>query len=121
MRKRDTLLVHSHGHILLVMDKGHHKWSLPGGAVEKGEKSFQTVLREIHEELGLKVLKLRWLGHFEGARSLHSIYLSNHIKGKVHLETKELKKYLWWDMRGKIKAYEYVWRALELASDKGYL
>jgi 8-oxo-dGTP diphosphatase len=99
MRKRGTLLIQSHGKILLVMDKGHHKWSLPGGGVEKGERSFQTAIRELNEELGLKVKRLHWLGHFKGANSLHSIYLSNHASGKIHLQTKELKKYYWWDKK----------------------
>jgi 8-oxo-dGTP pyrophosphatase MutT (NUDIX family) len=121
MRKRGTLLVHSHGHILLVMDHGRHKWSLPGGGVEKGERSFQTAIRELKEELGLTVKKLHWLGHIKGQTSLHSIYLSNHAKGRIRLQTKELKKYYWWDGKTQISAYGHVWKALEFAKEKGFL
>jgi len=121
MRKRGTLLLHSHGRILLVMDRGKHKWSLPGGGVEKGEKSFQTAIRELKEELGLKVQKLHWLGHFKGATSLHSIYFSNHARGEIRLQTKELKRYFWWDRKSKIQVFGHVWNALKLAKEKNYL
>jgi curved DNA-binding protein CbpA len=117
-RKRGTLLVHSHGKFLLVLNRGHHRWSLPGGGVEKGEKSFQTAIRELHEELGLTVRKLHWLGHFEGSETRHSIYLSNHIKGNIHLQKKELKNYVWWDGKSKINAFKHVWKAVEMAKYK---
>jgi curved DNA-binding protein CbpA len=121
MRKRGTLLVHLKSKVLLVMDRGHHKWSLPGGGVKRGERSFQTAVRELHEELGLNIRKLYWLGHFYGSTSLHSIYYSNQVKGKIHLQTKELKKYMWWDRKNQIDAYGHVWKALEMAKEKKYL
>ena len=38
-------------------DPGKGKWSIPGGLVELGENTEQTVIREVKEETGLKVEK----------------------------------------------------------------
>jgi 8-oxo-dGTP diphosphatase len=51
------LLVARGGHALLQLRAGwSHQggtWSIPGGAVERGESSVQAALREAEEELGL--------------------------------------------------------------------
>jgi 8-oxo-dGTP pyrophosphatase MutT (NUDIX family) len=41
----------------LIKDS-YHKWTLPKGHLEKGETSAQAALRETHEEMGLKRLRL---------------------------------------------------------------
>jgi len=39
---------------LLCKHSGYHKWVLPKGIIEKGEKSEQTAVREVKEETGVK-------------------------------------------------------------------
>ena len=48
----------SHGKLLLEKRKnspGKGKWTIPGGLVELGERTEQTVIREVKEETGLDV------------------------------------------------------------------
>jgi len=39
---------------LLGKHSGYHKWVLPKGLIEEGEKSWQTALRETEEETGVR-------------------------------------------------------------------
>jgi len=39
---------------LLGKHSGYHKWVLPKGLVEEGERSWQTAIRETEEEMGVK-------------------------------------------------------------------
>lgn len=52
------LLVAHEGHVLLQLRaRWAHQggtWSIPGGAVERGESSLEAALREAHEELGVE-------------------------------------------------------------------
>lgn len=41
--------------LLLKMTYGEKRWSLPGGAIERGETIYQNLERECKEELGVKV------------------------------------------------------------------
>jgi 8-oxo-dGTP pyrophosphatase MutT (NUDIX family) len=39
---------------LLGKHSGYHKWALPKGLIEKGERSGQTAIRETEEEMGVR-------------------------------------------------------------------
>jgi ADP-ribose pyrophosphatase YjhB (NUDIX family) len=55
---------------MLVFDvpdevKGVVGWRLPGGTIEFGERGSETVVREIHEELGVEIQGAAYLGTVE--------------------------------------------------------
>lgn len=51
------------GKILLVRSRfSRQKWALPGGGVKYNESYEQAAVREVLEEIGLKIHNLRYLG-----------------------------------------------------------
>ena len=51
------------GDILLVKNRfSRQKWALPGGGVNRNESYEQAAVREVLEEIGLRVHNLRYLG-----------------------------------------------------------
>ena len=109
MRKRGTAVVIRDGKVLLVRDKGRHHFSLPGGAIKKGEPTVSAAARELYEELGLKAIKVtRLRGYdFKGSVSEHKVCLIQ-ASGEPHLRGHELDKFIWWDMNERIPIYAHV-------------
>lgn len=69
------------GQILIVQraehDVGGGLWEFPGGKVESGETKEQALIREIDEELSLKILVTDFLGaqDFESANRKYKLFL----------------------------------------------
>ena len=81
----------------------HHKWQLPGGGIEFGENTEETIIRELMEEIGCKV-KIVKLIPYTGTTIFHRPktdtqvtligYVVKIISGKprpTHYETAEVK------------------------------
>lgn len=109
MRQRATAVVIKGGKVLLVRDKGHSKFSLPGGGVEHGEPTISAVARELREELGLNVVKVTRVRHcdFKGSLSEHKVCLVE-VNGEPHLRGHELSEFIWWDTNDKTPIYAHV-------------
>jgi len=109
MRKRGTAVVIRDGKVLLVRDRGRHHFSLPGGAIKKGEPTVSAAARELYEELGLKAIKVTRLRgcDFKGSVSEHKVCLIE-ASGEPHLRGHELDKFIWWDMKKEIQVYAHV-------------
>lgn len=48
--------------VLLAVRSDLQGWELPGGGVEDGETDEQTLVRELHEELGVEARVVRFVG-----------------------------------------------------------
>lgn len=49
------LIFNERNELLIVEPSYKERWDIPGGVSEAGETLLDTVLREVHEELGIKV------------------------------------------------------------------
>ena len=114
MRPRGTAVLIRQDKVLLVRDKGKHKFSLPGGEINKNEPAVSAAAREVYEELGLHVTMVRRLHKcdFKGSLSEHKVCLIE-ANGEPRLKGHELDKYIWWDMKTPLPVYEHVTNILE--------
>lgn len=109
MRQRGVAVVIVNGKVLLVRDKGKRHYSLPGGAIKRGEPTTSAAARELYEELGLHPIQIirRRDCDFKGAVSNHRVCLIK-ADGTPHLKGHELDKFIWWDMKRPVPLYAHV-------------
>lgn len=97
--KRETgrgLIVHNDK--ILLMERwrdGLHYFSIPGGGIEKGETPEQAAMRELQEELGVRMRLIRKLYEVHIHDSLHHIFLCEYLDGEpqLHPESPEAVKH----------------------------
>lgn len=56
------ILLDAHNHALIGRRIGHDTWQFPQGGVHDGEDAQQTLMRELHEEVGLEPDDVEILG-----------------------------------------------------------
>lgn len=78
------------GNMILVQNRTKKDWpglTLPGGKVEKDESVYQSVLREVYEETGLRLLNAKDVGYIEwlidGDRHLCILFESESYEGEL--------------------------------------
>ena len=108
-RQRATALVVRDGRYLLVRDKGHDKYSLPGGGMEDGEAALTAACRELGEELGMKAHRAERLFDYtnEGSFNDHKVVLV-FAGGEPRINDRELESFRWWDGRERLSVYPHV-------------
>jgi len=69
---------------------------MPGGGFKANESTIQAGIREVAEELKLKVVSAERLRYcdFEGQRAKHKVCLLK-VVGTPHIDHKELDGYIW--------------------------
>jgi ADP-ribose pyrophosphatase YjhB (NUDIX family) len=63
-----AVVVDDTGRILLIRRSDNALWSIPGGAMEVGERIADTVVREVREETGLEVVPEAIVGIYSNPR-----------------------------------------------------
>ena len=78
------------GNMIFVQNRTKKDWpglTLPGGKVEKDESVYQSVLREVYEETGLRLLSAKDVGYIEwlidGDRHLCILFESESYEGEL--------------------------------------
>lgn len=109
MRQRAVAVVLKDNKVLLVRDRGKRRFSLPGGAIHKGEPTASAAARELYEELGLSARSVERVRNcdFRGSVSHHRVCLVQ-ADDKPRLRGRELDRFLWWDMRSNMPVYPHV-------------
>jgi ADP-ribose pyrophosphatase YjhB (NUDIX family) len=82
------------GRIVLVKRKDTGKWSLPGGMIDWGEDIPNTIRRELAEETGLQLLKIRRLvgvySSLDRDPRIHSIAVVVEVEAEGKIKVKDM-------------------------------
>lgn len=90
--------------VLISKHSGYHKWVLPKGLVETGERIEQTAVREVEEEVGVKAKIIVPLGEPEeyvyvlhGERIFKKVYyfLMEYVSGDEESHDFEMEEVMW--------------------------
>lgn len=82
-----ALITNRKGEILIGQDANSEKkpypgfWNLPGGKLEEGESTEECIKRELKEELGVKVVSLKFIGTFHNSKKKAKVKCNNHVPG----------------------------------------
>lgn len=61
-------LIMCEGQVLLIRNTyGPRLWTIPGGGMQPGEQPEEAVRREVHEEVGITLGAVKFLGLFTGS------------------------------------------------------
>ncbi len=89
---------------LIAKHSGYHKWVLPKGLIDEGEKSEETALREVEEETGIKgkiLAKIlpaeKYVYTFNGEKIFKVVqyYLMEYVAGDVTSHDWEMETVEW--------------------------
>lgn len=81
--------------ILLLRHSYHHySWGLPGGLLKRGENPNEAIVREIEEEIGIKVRveKLLKITNYQEWPRLEILFLCQIVNGKIKVDRNEVEE-----------------------------
>lgn len=113
-----AICYNSDGEALILDQKGDGTWTLPGGTVELGETTVQTLEREVMEEADIRITDVKLLGVQEVTSEKTTNYQTRYVakikellpqtidpaKGRIHerkfVQITQVNDYLKWGKTG---------------------
>jgi 8-oxo-dGTP pyrophosphatase MutT (NUDIX family) len=98
--KTARCILYRDGHFLLAVHSSfwrakQRRWGLPGGSIESGESPRSAVLRELDEELEVKLSDVMEVGPYAYKRAQHMVYAA-HLEGEIdNYDNRELLDIGW--------------------------
>ena len=101
------IILFNNGKILLQKRGDNGKWALHGGAMELGETTEETAVREVREEIGISPENLEFYGVFSGKAMYHvypdgnevyiisTVYFCDKYSGEFQIDTDEVLAIEW--------------------------
>lgn len=89
-----ALVLHEEKFLLVRIGYAHRKWTLPGGKVDPGENYKQAAIRELHEEAGIVVPDMAYLGTYSstkgGKRDTVECYTARSDSSSIVIDDQEI-------------------------------
>jgi len=95
-------------------DLGGGLWATPGGRQEPDEEPFKTAIREIKEETGLNLKKVKYLGTHElqmphGVAHMKTFKTRISGSAKIVIDQEEHEEHQWFDITDLLNAENIIW------------
>ncbi|QRM29855.1 NUDIX domain-containing protein [Microvirga sp. VF16] len=105
-----ALVRNERGHVLLVRKRGTTHFLQPGGKREPGESDLDALARELHEEIGCRIVpgSARHLGVFEASaanepgKTVRAVVYAVSLAGEIFCQA-EIDEFIWIDPRAPVK------------------
>lgn len=104
------IILYHEGQILLQKRADNGLWALHGGAMEMGETTEETAIREAREEIGIVPESLTFYGVFSGPEMYHvypdgnevhivsTVYFCDAYKATLQIDAEEVSAIQWFDV-----------------------
>lgn len=100
-KTRVAAIIIKQGKILMLIGRGYKELWTPGGKIKEGESDEECLKRELQEEIGAKLVSMKYFGEYSGQSPYHhritrnKVYLAE-IDGEIH-PGHEIESFIWYN------------------------
>lgn len=88
--------------LLTRLNYAHKKWTIPGGGVGRSETFEEAAIREINEEVGIKLLSLKKIGSYQNVmeykKDTVEVFHSRVDNDRFSIDPVEIKEAGWFNL-----------------------